>query len=60
MSHQFDALTQYCVTCGAAKLDAEARSWECVDPEASKVSAISHIVRGRRLRAIVEKELCRG
>lgn len=60
MAHQFDAMTLYCVVCGAARQDVDDRSWECVDPERDRVTAVSHIVRGRRLRAAIEKGLSHG
>lgn len=60
MNHQYDTMTEYCVVCGAARSDADDRNWSCVDPENGKIIAISHVVRGLRLKQAVTKGLTNG
>ncbi len=50
-AHDMDEVTQYCRHCGASLCDIIERNFICTS--ADNIVGISHIVRGRRLDALV-------
>lgn len=54
--HDFDLTTDFCVRCGAARMEVVDRDREC-QPLESKVIGVSHIISRRRFGQLLGRPL---